>query len=174
MRTYSVHHKQPIPQATADYADGAVFVREGFAVFAFLFHIFWFAYRGMWIVLVLYLAASMATSMVVNLMGLDPLSGLAVVTALNLIIGFEANDLRRWTLARNDYELIAIVRARSLVEAEEKYFSWVLSESRSGKSSGDDRTTTPRRPGIVSFAPVKSQAGEDDVVGLFPRPEGSV
>ncbi len=171
MRTYSVHHTQPTPQATADYADGAVFVREGFAVFAFLFHFFWFLYHRMWLVFVLYLAVSVAASVAIDLIGLNPLSGLIAATAINLIVGFEANDLRRWTLARKGYDLIAVVRARSLIEAEEKYFSWVLAQANEGEIGSP--AAPHNRPGVVSFAPLKPQAGEDDVVGLFPRPEGS-
>ena len=43
--------------------------------------------------------------------------------AINIIMGFEANDLLRWTYARRGYEEVGLVQGDDLDEAEIRFFS---------------------------------------------------
>ena len=48
------------------------------------------------------------------------------VLALNLIVGFEADSLRRWTLDRRAWRQIAVVTGRSSEECERRFFdTWL-------------------------------------------------
>jgi hypothetical protein len=108
-----------------------VLVREGFSLWAFLFAAPWFALRGMWLVLVLYLAGGVILGA-----ALAPLpEALATLAALaaQLLVGWHARDLERWTLARKGYRLIAVVAARGgedealarLYSARPELVAWV-------------------------------------------------
>ena len=86
-----------------------VLVREGFSLWAFLFTAPWFALNGMWLVLVLYFAGGVVAGAALS--GLpEALSGGAALL-LQLLIGFHARDLRRWTLARQGFRVIGVVAA---------------------------------------------------------------
>ncbi len=86
-----------------------VLVREGFSLWAFLFTAPWFALNGMWLVLVLYLAGGVVAGAAMS--GLpEALSGAAALL-VQLLIGFHARDLRRWTLARQGFRVIGVVAA---------------------------------------------------------------
>lgn len=100
MRVWTVHLRQ---------GHETILVREGFAWLAFLFPAVWFLFNRMWLVLVLYLAgAAMLGAAMRDLP--DELIGLAGL-AVQLLIGFHAPDLRRWTLARRGWRLLGVVAA---------------------------------------------------------------
>ena len=65
-------------------------------------------------------AAIGAAASAVDLPG-GPLA--ALILALNLILGFEANDLRRRALARRGYREEGPVLAEGLLHAETRYFA---------------------------------------------------
>ncbi|GIX09335.1 DUF2628 domain-containing protein [Elioraea sp.] len=87
-----------------------ILVREGFAWLAFLFPVLWFLAHRMWLVVVLYLAGATILGAAMRDLpeALIALAGLAV----QLLIGFHARDLRRWTLARRGWRLLGVVAAR--------------------------------------------------------------
>jgi hypothetical protein len=54
--------------------------------------------------------------------------GLAVL-ALNLLIGFEADTLRRWTLARRGWRTLGAVSGKTAAECERRFFdAWLPSQ----------------------------------------------
>ena len=86
-----------------------VLVREGFSLWAFLFTAPWFALNGMWLVLVLYLAGGVVAG--AAMAGLPEALSSGAALLLQLLIGFHARDLRRWTLARQGFRVIGVVAA---------------------------------------------------------------
>jgi len=108
-----------------------VLVKEGFSLWAFLFAAPWFAVNGMWLVLVLYLAGGAILG--VALAGLPEALSAAVGLAIQLMIGWHARDLLRWTLARKGWRPIAVVAARGgedealarLYTARPELLAWV-------------------------------------------------
>jgi len=86
-----------------------VLVREGFSLWAFLFAAPWFALNGMWLVLVLYLAGGVVAG--AAMAGLPEALSSGAALLLQLLIGFHARDLRRWTLARQGFRVIGVVAA---------------------------------------------------------------
>ncbi|QXM26096.1 DUF2628 domain-containing protein [Elioraea tepida] len=87
-----------------------VLVREGFSPWAFLFAAPWFALKRMWLVLVLYLAGSAILGVALAPLP-EALAG-ACAVAVQLLIGWHARDLERWTLARKGFRMIGVVAAR--------------------------------------------------------------
>ena len=96
-------------------------VKEGFNWWAFAFSVLWAVMKGYWWVAFGVLAVSFAISVVLGLIGLD-LFGQAVVNiAFNLLFGFYANDLARWSLSRRGYIEEDVVSGVSQNHAVESY-----------------------------------------------------
>lgn len=115
MRVWTVHARRPAEAppgvehrraAPRPAAAEPVLVREGFSWLAFLFSGLWFLAHGMWLVLALYLAGTLLL-MALLPGSLAPWAALAV----QLLVGFHARDLRRWTLARRGWRLTGVVVA---------------------------------------------------------------
>lgn len=184
MRTYTVHHTDNDPRTVVDLADDTVFVKDGFSWPAFLIPMLWLIYRGMWFVLLGYIAVLIATSTLMGLLGVDDLTALAVGFAVNLLMGFEGNDLLRWTLSRRGLRAVAVVQARSLTSAERRFFQGIIqaagyppAEAYTEVPADDQPATKPavalnptRAGGVWADQAVEEE--EERIVGLFPRPEG--
>lgn len=104
-------------------ADDVVLVREGFNLWALVFPLLWLAAKGMWIVLIIALAAQLLIWAVAEALGFGEAMRLIFSLAINIIMGFEANDLLRWTYARRGYEEVGLVQGDDLDEAEIRFFS---------------------------------------------------
>lgn len=116
MTTYTVHMKE-----AAD-PDDVVFVPEGFSLAAFLFTALWAFWNRLWIVGLVTLVVLTAVTAVPVRLGIGPEITGIVQLALSIIFGFEANNLRRLTLARSGYREIALVSGDTLQDAELRYF----------------------------------------------------
>jgi hypothetical protein len=80
-------------------------VREGFSFWAFLFGPLWLVWRGLWLALLGYLVVAVAIAFIP-----DPWEGFAGI-ALQLLFGFHARDLERWTLRRRGFAPEGVVAA---------------------------------------------------------------
>jgi hypothetical protein len=87
-----------------------ILVREGFAVLAFLFPVLWFLANRMWLVLALYLALGAILGAAARALP-EPVVAAAALAA-QLLVGFHARDLRRWTLERRGWRMLGVVVAR--------------------------------------------------------------
>ena len=103
MRVWTVHLRPSLAGKPAR----TVMVREGFSWLAALFPLFWFLAKRLWLVAALYF--SFAT-----LMGFVLPAGIApwAMVALQILTGFEARNLQRWTLARQGFRLMGVVQGR--------------------------------------------------------------
>lgn len=86
----------------------AVLVPEGFSLFATLVPALWFLARGLWLLLCLYLALTVLAALLLPA-ALLPWA----VLAAHLLIGLQAQDLRRWSLARRGLPVAAVVLGRN-------------------------------------------------------------
>jgi hypothetical protein len=118
-RIYTVH----VRQWSASTDREAVFVREGFSWGAFFFSVLWALRYRMWLTAIFLFVVSVALSLACDLLRLDPTSESAIGLALALIIGWEANDWRRRSLARRGYVTAAVIAAENLLEAERRFFA---------------------------------------------------
>ena len=102
---------------------GAVFVREGFSWPACLFSVLWALRHRLWWPAVGIFACLLALAAAEVLLPLDPAAALCLDAAFALVVGFEANDMRRRALAERGYVEKGFARGRTLDEAELGWFS---------------------------------------------------
>lgn len=101
--------------------DRTVFVRDGFALLAFILPIPWLLVQRLWFEAVLVLAATIALSAVGSATGHGDMA--AVVTALlSLLVGLEGNNWRAAKFERKGFEQSAVVTADNAIDAETIYF----------------------------------------------------
>jgi hypothetical protein len=121
MRSFTIHAPPPAPQTRTSVPStmpataarekapaprGPVLVPEGFSILAALVPPLWFLAHRLWLVLALYVA--LAVLMAFLLPG--PVLPFASLAA-QLLVGFEAQNLRRWTLARHGLPVVGVVMA---------------------------------------------------------------
>lgn len=86
---------------------GLVLVPEGFSLLAALVPALWFLAHRMWLALVIYLALAVLAAVL-----LPEGAGLYAGLAAQVLIGLQAQDLRRWTLARQGRPVAGVVLGR--------------------------------------------------------------
>lgn len=104
MRVFTIH-------ARDGQKPRARLVPEGFSVWALVFGALWLLWRGLWLVLLGYLALAAAIAFLPS-----PWEGPAGI-ALQLLLGFHAHDLERWTLRRRGYAMGGVVAGADEEEA---------------------------------------------------------
>ena len=122
-KIYTVHVN---PEVSHAY-EKPVFVREGFQLFAFLFMALWALYHRLWL-----LAAGLVAFEVVMMeLGkaavLSPVSFQIVHLAVQVLVGFHANDFLRARLKRQGYVVADIASGDTLLRAEQRFFERHLS-----------------------------------------------
>jgi hypothetical protein len=121
MRFYTVYlRKTADPLFTPDL--GVQFVREGFNGAAFLFTWIWALVAGLWVAAAILFAGDVALALVHEWIDLGSLSLLLVTLGWHVVVGFIAEDLRRWSLHLHGYTLAEIVAGESLAAAERRFF----------------------------------------------------
>ena len=134
MRTYTVHLPAPDPEGdgAAPPETEAVFIKEGFSWPALLFSFLWAIWHRLWLVAIGILGLSILIGLIVEIAGADGLVRTAVSLGLAFIVGFTANDLRRWTITRKGMREIDVVIGGSSDEAMVRHLqSMAISRSRS-------------------------------------------
>ena len=157
MTVYTVHAPPEPSGSVVKTAEKFVFIKESFAIWAFITPPLWLIYHRMWLVLagwLVFAAAVAAGHYYVG--GLIP--GIVDVVA-SLWFALEANELRRWTLARNGWQFLGVAAGRRRDEIERNFFAgW-----------------TGELPDRFHLAPSTQRAlAPRDVVGVFPVPGGHV
>ncbi len=164
MVTYTAHERNSDLTDIAARAEGIVFVKEGFAWAALVFPFLWLIYHRMWVVLTGFFAIVVAIETGIFALGLADEVAVMTTIALSGIFALQANDLRRWSLARRGYQLVELMSGRDLGECEERFFTWWLA------SQGAQAGTMPKAAMQVPASTAKSSAAANDIIGLFPEP----
>ena len=118
MLLYTLHER---PVARAEDRD-VVLVKEGFCWPAFVLPLVWGLYRRLWLGVLVYLALVAAAAAVVGLGAVDRVTETALALGLAILVGAEANDWRRRSLARRGYRPRGVVAGADLEMAEERFF----------------------------------------------------
>jgi Protein of unknown function (DUF2628) len=156
MTIYAVLAPPPLDGSTRQTPERFVFVKEGFSWLAFFVTIPWLIWRRMWLVLVVYLLLTAALLPLAE-MTASPVSA-AIFILFGILVGLEANNLRRWTLERRGYRFVGAAVGDSMVEAEYRFFAaWMAAEVANS-------TQRPAMPRLL--ARPRTTGGE--IVGLFP------
>lgn len=136
VRVYTVHAPEQGSQDKGGdlgaYAERFVFVPERFSLLAMLFALPWLLVHRLWLATLGYILLIIGLSAAGAAIGLDQQTIGLLSLAVSVLLGFEAQNLRRWSLERSGYRLVAVVSAQSLQDAEHKFFSHWL-EDRSAR-----------------------------------------
>lgn len=159
MRVYTVHEPPGLRGRGAAAAQQIVFVKDGFCWPALLFAPIWLIYHRMWLVLLGYLAASIALEAASVQFGQESVAAGLLGLLFALYFALEANNLRRWHLARKGYVLRAVSAGHDRAECERRFFAGWL-------TAGEDDAAPYVPP--PSPSPVPPHGG--GVIGLFPEP----
>lgn len=116
-RIYTAH----VNAEKADPADRVEIVREGFAFWAFLFHIFWLLYNRLWLATLGYIAILAMLMYLAQAFHLSEISVGFLQLWLQVMLGFTAHDLQRAKLRRGGYEMESIIVADSDLSAQRRY-----------------------------------------------------
>jgi hypothetical protein len=145
MAIYSVHNRP------AARVDDAIFVKDGFAWAGLVFTLLWALWHRMWIVAAIVFSTTAAVAALASWVGLGDAPVNLASLAVGLILGFEGNDLRRWSLARQGYEELGLAPGRDLYEAELRFFA----------------AQAPFQPSASDPVPAKLRPEGHDPLGLF-------
>jgi type III secretory pathway component EscR len=107
MRIYTVHVRTPATRLDRDI----VLVKEGFSWPAFVLSVIWALWMRLWLVALIFLAVEVTWSLLAGWLGLTVVAQVTVSLGLAVMIGFVANDLRRWTLFRRGYAEVGVAAA---------------------------------------------------------------
>ncbi|MGE0765107.1 MAG: DUF2628 domain-containing protein [Hyphomicrobiaceae bacterium] len=128
LHTYTVHEPVDGPHDRLERAEALVFVRDGFSWTAALLSPLWMLANGLWLALLAYLAVLFGLGVLLWALGLVQPAGSWAVFALHVLIGFEADAIRRWTLGRRGYALAGSVSGRNRDECERRFYEAWLQE----------------------------------------------
>jgi len=133
VKIFTVHDVSGAEAGALDRVDELEFIRDGFAVFAVISPVLWFIWHKLWIPLFAYIVV------VGLLMGIGEVAGLGedglglLSLLVNLGVGLEANNIRRWFLERSGAKMIGVVSGHDLEECEYRFFSsWGESVEKKG------------------------------------------
>ena len=117
MRLYTVHFR---PYGH-NPEQNLVLIKEGFSWLGFFFSGFWALAHGLWIAAGGLFVGSGVLIGILVLIEPTPITELAISLGYAVLIGFIANDLHRWTLERQDYDLVGVVSGAGIDEAEQRF-----------------------------------------------------
>jgi uncharacterized protein DUF2628 len=125
MVAFTVHEPPNPPASRLDRAEKLVFIKDGFSWAAFLFAPLWFIFKGEWRGLLGYLVLLVLLATIVDAEA-NPAAAQALTLALNLVVGFEANNILRWSRARRGWREIAAVSGSNRDDCERRFFeAWL-------------------------------------------------
>ncbi|MDX2157319.1 MAG: DUF2628 domain-containing protein [Hyphomicrobiaceae bacterium] len=129
MRTFTVHERPGAHADRMERAEALVFVEEGFSWTAALLTPFWMLANGLWLALLAYLGVAALLQGIVWATGMSQEPASWLVLALHVLVGFEADAIKRWTLKRNGYAMIASVNGQTVEDCERRFFeSWLAGQ----------------------------------------------
>lgn len=158
MRYYSVH----APAEEPDSPERFVFIKDGFSWPALFVPVLWILWHRLWLALVYFIVFVLVVAWTGRLATDD----IALVVAIlgTLLFALEANNIRRLSLERRDWDEVGSSFGKNISEAEARFFA-------TGPEPTDalDRRAAMLR---AAYAPERGHAASDEpILGLFPEPE---
>ena len=158
-QTYTLHVPGDAEPGDPEALDKAELVKDGFAWGAFLFTFLWFFWNRLWLAGIGVLIALVGLAFLLQILRVGTGAAFVAEFLLAVLIGLEANNLRRWTLRRRK-PVVAVVSASDREEAEAKAFARWLEE-----------TNAPQPPLGTAHFPSSAYRRPEPVIGLFPDME---
>jgi hypothetical protein len=161
MKTYTLHVPRDSVRGDPLALEKAELVPDRFSWGAFLFTFLWFFWNRLWLAGLLVLAAVGAVAVGLPALKVSPGAVFLAEFLLALLIGMEANSLRRWTW-RKKKPAVDVVAAGDIDEAEAKAFARWLAPG---------ETAAPAPVVRAALAPATLYRPAEPVIGLFPDAE---
>ena len=141
MIVFTVHEPPNPPIDRIDRAEKLEFVRDGFTPLAAAIPPLWLALNKLWVALLIYALIATAVSLVLKAMGVDPSLIALINLAANIVIGFEADSIKRWTLGRRGWDEVGTVTGKNRAECERRFFDgWLVQQPLLRASTGDSKS----------------------------------
>jgi Protein of unknown function (DUF2628) len=129
MLTFTVHEPPDPPADRVDRAEKLVFIKDGFSWLAAVFAPIWMIAHRLWWPLLGFLVLAGVFEAIKRITGVDERWVGVAMLALNVLIGFEADTLRRWALARRGWRTLGSVTGKTAAECERRFFeAWLPSQ----------------------------------------------
>ena len=122
VQSYTVHEGPHAPAERAARAEALVFVKDGFTVPAFAGAPVWLASHRMWWPLAGYVGLLALVGGLVYAFDLSEIYLLLALLGLHLLIGFEADALKRQALDADGYATLGAVTGKGALECERRFF----------------------------------------------------
>ncbi|HZH52694.1 MAG TPA: DUF2628 domain-containing protein [Microvirga sp.] len=164
MTTFTLHLPRDARPGDPAALERADLVKDGFSWGAFLFTFLWFFVHRLWLAGLGVLLVLVAFNLALDALGVHPAAGILAHLLLSVLIGLEANSLRRWTLARHGRPTADVVSASDRDEAETKLAARWLER---GAAPAPARGPVPTPAPMPAFSPTRTEP----VIGLFPDAE---
>jgi Protein of unknown function (DUF2628) len=142
MITFTVHEPPNPPADRMDRAEKLTFVKDGFQPMAAAFAPFWLLAERLWLPFLGYAAIFALAQWGLPWLGIGGRWGVYTIAGLNLLTGFEADTLKRWSLARRGWRTLGSISGRNREECERRFFeAWLPGQPI--LSNGPTRHVTP-------------------------------
>jgi hypothetical protein len=173
MPVYTVH--APVTNNAGTRAtDRFTFVRDGFHFWAALLGPLWLIWHRLWLALLGWIVVTLAVDAGMAKLGAGGTAIFLANVLIALLMGFEASNVRRWTLSRRNWRQLDIVVADDEEQAERRFFDRWTAKQRalSNDQSAVDRGAPPPTRDIPG-QPFSKPPPHGGIIGLFPEPGGS-
>lgn len=123
MVTYTVHEPPDPPADRIDRAERIEFIRDGFSWGAFLLTPVWLLLRRLWLPFVAFMAVAIAIAAAFDALDAGTQWAVYLALAAQMVVGYEAGTLRRWSLDRRGWRRLGSVSGRNREECERRFFT---------------------------------------------------
>lgn len=167
MATFTVHFsKNADPSRIDDEAlANAVLIKDGFSYRAFAFNFLWFFWNRLWLAGLAVLGGLIVLDVLLDVFHVNHFFSFLASVLYMVLIGFEANSLKRWTFGRNGRPVASIVAGKDEIEAEAKMLVLGLSHK--------DHHRPHSTPHPAPKSPFTPSGATPSALGLFPVSERS-
>jgi hypothetical protein len=124
LKTYAVY----IKPGDEHPLESAVFVKEGFSIWVYIFSLFWALFHQLWSLAAVILAFYFLSNLALDAELIDLNFRMVLEAGFLIWISFSANDWRGRTLIRHGHVLLDVIMARSEDEARQRLFDRYLPE----------------------------------------------
>ena len=154
----------PPKSTTIGAAEQAVFLKDGFVVFGFVFTFAWLALKRAWLAAAIILAIWAAVGFGAAALGVHPAAIAVTQTLLGLFVGLEGQALAERSLVARGWTHRGVVEARDLEAAERRFFEQFTAPA--AQPAPDGQALQP-----IAAPASLSRASDSAVLGLFPDAE---
>ena len=167
MTAYTVHapgeEREP---AAENRLERAVFIKDGISWPALFVPALWLLWHRLWLALIGWITFALVVAWIGRLLGDDAAGILAVLG--QILFALEANNIRRWSLARRGWTDIGGSFGKIKDEAEIRFFAARAETPPQAAPGPPDRRVAVARP---AHRPADDPVMGGQVLGLFPEAE---